>query len=175
MTDRHISTRAAEAVADAALARRGQVRIGVLADTHGLLRDEALDAMRGADVILHAGDVGKYSIIERLSELAPIVAVRGNIDRAGPEAELPERVILTLAGQRILLLHDLKTLEPDAAADYAVVVAGHSHKPRCDLTGTTLLFSPGAAGQRRFKLPIAVGILKLTPTGAHGEIITLLT
>jgi putative phosphoesterase len=129
--------------------------IGLISDTHGLLRPEALEALRGSDLIIHAGDVGDAKILEDLGRLAPIVAVRGNVDQAGPCADLPETAVAEVGSDLIYVLHDLKSLDLNPrAAGMAMVVSGHSHKPaRWEKEGV-LYVSPGAAGPRRFNLPV---------------------
>ena len=149
------------------------MKVGVIADTHGLLRQEAEAALADSTVILHAGDIGKGDILERLEAIAPVVAIRGNIDTSGRAADLPDSRVIKLAGHRILLLHDLKALDADAAKGCAVIVAGHSHKPRNEVIDTVLFFNPGAAGRKRFRLPITVGCLTLTPVAVSGTIICL--
>lgn len=135
-------------------------RFGVISDTHGLLRAEALDLLRGSRHIVHAGDIGGPEILRQLAELAPLTAVRGNNDH-GPWAEaLPEALTLDLEGLRIHVLHDLAELAIDpAAAGVRVVIAGHSHKPAVQERGGVLYLNPGSAGPRRFRLPIAVAEL----------------
>ncbi len=136
------------------------MKIGVIADTHGLLRPEVLPAFAGVGHILHAGDVGSPEILDALRALAPVTAIRGNIDRSGPCAALPAEEYLTLAGVNLYMLHDVHTLSlsPEAAR-VRVVVSGHSHKPSLEEHRGVLYFNPGAAGPRRFKLPVCVGYL----------------
>ena len=135
-------------------------RVGVISDTHGLLRPEALRALFGADLILHAGDVGSPEVLEGLRALAPVVAVRGNNDR-GPWAEaLSETEVVTADGRSLYVLHDLGTLELDPrAAGFDAVIAGHSHQPRIERRDGVLYLNPGSAGPRRFRLPIALAWL----------------
>lgn len=134
--------------------------IGVISDTHGLLRPEALEALRGASHILHAGDVGDIAILEALRTIAPVTAVRGNIDTAGPTALLPPTEAIELGGRLIYMLHSLADLDlkPEAAG-IAVVIFGHSHKPSVETRRGVLYVNPGSAGPRRFKLPISVAHL----------------
>ncbi|MHA6346873.1 metallophosphoesterase family protein [Roseivivax sp. CAU 1761] len=135
-------------------------RIGVISDTHGLLRPEALRALRGVGHILHAGDIGDPGHLEELARLAPVTAIRGNIDRGSWADRLPETVSLTIAGLHIHMIHDRKDLQADAeAAGWDVVIAGHSHRPGIEDTGTLLWLNPGAAGPRRFRLPITLAFL----------------
>jgi putative phosphoesterase len=148
--------------------------LGVISDTHGLLRPEAVAALRGTDRIIHAGDIGGPQILASLAELAPVVAVRGNNDH-GPWAEaLPETAVVDAAGTLIYVIHDGGQLDLDpGAAGLAAVVAGHSHKPGQQLRDGVLWFNPGSAGPRRFKLPIAVGRLTVSAEGVRGELLTL--
>ena len=135
-------------------------RIGVISDTHGLLRPEALETLEGVGRILHAGDIGDPDHLDALARIAPVTAIRGNIDR-GPWAEaLPETVSLTIGSLRIHMIHDRKDLQVDPAAEgWDVVISGHSHTPGIDETGGTLWLNPGAAGPRRFHLPITLAFL----------------
>jgi uncharacterized protein len=152
-----------------------QMKIGLISDTHGLLRPEALEALAGVEEIIHAGDIGTPEIIERLRAVAPVHAVRGNNDR-GPWADkLPLRLLLTRSGVRVHVLHDVKELTAGREEDpFDVVVAGHSHKPGVIERGRILLVNPGSAGPRRFKLPITIGYLTITDGSARAEIRDLL-
>jgi hypothetical protein len=147
--------------------------IGVISDTHGLLRPEALDALRGASHILHAGDVGGITILDALRAIAPVTAIRGNIDTHGPTAELPDTEAIELDGRLIYMLHSLADIDikPEAAG-IAVVIFGHSHKPRIETRKGVLYLNPGGAGPRRFKLPITVAHLYLDAT-PRAEIVRL--
>lgn len=149
------------------------MRVGLISDTHGLLRPQALDYLRGSDHILHAGDIVGAAILEQLAELAPLTAVRGNNDSGAWARALPDTATLTLGGVTIHMLHDLKELAIDPAAHgVRVVVAGHSHKPTCEKRGGVLYVNPGSAGRRRFTLPISVGELLIE----HGQVdVRLLT
>lgn len=150
------------------------MRIGLISDTHGLLRPEAVQALAGVEQIIHAGDVGAEAVIEHLRALAPVHAVRGNNDRGAWAAELPLQLALQWAGVRIHVLHDVKELDMDpAAAGFRAVVAGHSHKPGVLERDGVLYVNPGSAGPRRFKLPITVGFLILTNGSVRGEISTI--
>lgn len=141
---------------------RTPLRVGVIADTHGLLRPAALEALRGCDHIVHAGDVGGPAILEALAELAPLSTVRGNNDREPWAETLPERLRLELGGVSVYVLHDLKTLDfAPADQGIAVVISGHSHTPRQDRRDGVLYLNPGSAGPRRFRLPIALAHLVL--------------
>ena len=134
--------------------------IGVISDTHGLLRPEALAALRGVEHILHAGDVGEFSILEKLREIAPVTAIRGNVDVEGRCAELPPTDVVELGGRLFYLVHSVRDLEINpAAAGMAVVVSGHSHKASAEMRDGVLFFNPGSAGPRRFSLPVTVGFV----------------
>jgi hypothetical protein len=150
------------------------ITIGVISDTHGLLRPEAVATLLGVSHIIHAGDIGGLEVLEELRALAPVTAVRGNNDR-GPWAEtLPETALIELGGLSLYVLHDLGRLDLDPrAAGVSIVVSGHSHKPLHDIRDGVLFFNPGSAGPRRFKLPIAVGRLHLGAGGYSGEIVEL--
>jgi len=148
---------------------------GLISDTHGLVREEALRALAGVDLIIHAGDIGTPEVLERLRALAPVHAVRGNNDRGGWARAIPETAALELDGVRIHVLHDLNTLELEPrAARPAVVIAGHSHRPSASARDGVLYVNPGSAGPRRFKLPVTVGFLELRAGGAHARIERLL-
>jgi uncharacterized protein len=135
-------------------------RIGVISDTHGLLRPEALEALEGVGCILHAGDIGDPTHLDVLARIAPVTAIRGNIDRGHWAEALPETVGLTIGGLRIHMIHDRKALQADPRAEgWNVVISGHSHKPGIKETSSTLWLNPGAAGPRRFRLPITLAFL----------------
>jgi putative phosphoesterase len=134
------------------------MKIGVISDTHGLLRPEALNRLAEVDHIIHAGDIGALEVIERLRILAPVTAIRGNNDTDGWAQAYPEEAVLELQSRTILILHDLKTL---LERRYDVIVSGHSHKPNIETKGGVLYLNPGSAGPRRFKLPISVAILEI--------------
>jgi uncharacterized protein len=146
--------------------------LGIVSDTHGLLRPEVAPALRGVDRILHIGDVGKISILDELSKIAPVTAIRGNVDREGPCAKLPETEVVLVenpphAGLYLYMLHDLKTLHLDpAAAKFAVVLHGHTHVPNHYTKKGVLYFNPGSCGPRRFELPVTIGLLTLTSDGS---------
>jgi len=145
--------------------RCGPTRIGLISDTHGLLREEALLALRGAELIVHAGDVGDPKILQKLKELAPVVAVRGNVDTGSWSLSLPETAVAQASSASIYVLHDVNTLDLDpAAAGFQIVVSGHSHKPGRSESKGVLYINPGSAGPRRFRLPISVARLNL---GVH--------
>jgi hypothetical protein len=150
------------------------VRIGLISDTHGLLRPQALEFLRGSDHILHAGDIVGADILDQLAGLAPLTAVRGNNDHGDWAQALPESVTLVLGGVTIHMLHDLKELAVDPAAQgVRVVVTGHSHKPACEERGGVLYVNPGAAGRRRFTLPVSVGELLVDDGRVEVRLVTL--
>jgi putative phosphoesterase len=150
------------------------VLIGVISDTHGLLRPEALKALRGSQHIIHAGDVGAPEILEELSTIAPLTAVRGNVDKGDWALELPETEVLEVGGVSIYILHDLAqlVLKPKAAG-FAVLVSGHSHVPKQETRDGVVYFNPGSAGPRRFKLPVSVGRLIVEDGKVRDELINL--
>jgi len=137
-------------------------RIGLISDTHGLLRKEAVEALRGSELIIHAGDVGKPDILEELRKIAPVVAVRGNVD-TGPWAEaLPETAMAEAGSVLIYILHDVKALDLNpGASGFHIVVSGHSHKPGNTERDGVLYINPGSGGPRRFQLPVTVARLNL--------------
>lgn len=138
------------------------MKVGVVSDTHGLLRPEVLPALAGVERVLHLGDVGDPAILKSLATIAPVTAIRGNVDRDGPCSRLPETEVLLLEGHYIYMLHDVQTLHLDpAAARFAAVLYGHSHKPHIAHRKGVLYFNPGSCGPRRFELPIAIGLLTL--------------
>jgi putative phosphoesterase len=136
--------------------------IGVLSDTHGLLWPETVRALRGADLLIHAGDIGKPKIIEALSSIASLVAIKGNNDRGPWARNLPEAAIVKIDKVTIFVVHDIKDLTVDpAAAGYRVVISGHSHRPSVLRRNGVLFLNPGSAGPRRFKLPVALARLRI--------------
>jgi putative phosphoesterase len=150
------------------------ILIGVISDTHGLLRPEALEALRGSDQIIHAGDVGSPEIFDKLSAIAPVTAVRGNIDKAPWCRKLPDTEVLELGGVSIYVLHDLAQLDlKPKAAGFAAVISGHSHIPKQETRDGVLYFNPGSAGARRFKLPVSLGRLTVEDGSVRGELLTL--
>ena len=148
--------------------------IGVISDTHGLLRPEAIEVLRGSEHILHAGDVGSPEILEELLKIAPVIAVRGNIDKGAWSRTLPETQVLELGGVSIYVLHDLAQLDiKPQAAGFSVVVSGHSHVPKQETRDGVLYFNPGSAGPRRFKLPVSLGRLVVEAGSVSGELVQL--
>jgi uncharacterized protein len=148
--------------------------IGLISDTHGLMRPEALAALKGADLIIHAGDIGKPEILEQLRVLAPVVAVKGNVDTEAWASELPCTTVAKSRATSIYVLHDVHELDIDpAAARFDIVVSGHSHKPGKIERGGVLYINPGSAGPRRFRLPITVARLDLQQSPWSVEFIEL--
>ena len=148
--------------------------IGVISDTHGLLREQALAALKGSDHIIHAGDVGAPEILDKLAEIAPVTAVRGNVDRAPWARKIPETEVIVLGSVSIYILHKLQDLDlkPEAAG-FRVVVSGHTHMPRQDVKNGVLYFNPGSAGPRRFRLPVTVGRLIVQGSKVDSNIVPL--
>ena len=144
--------------------------IGVVSDTHGLLRHEVIPALQGVEHILHLGDVGDFSILKSLEKLAPVTAIRGNVDSGEWAREYPDTKRVRLAGRSIYVLHDLKRLRADPGAGTDVIISGHSHLPKIHTVGGVLYLNPGSAGPRRFKLPITLATLEVTPGGMRPEI-----
>src|SRR3982751_6597630 len=135
-------------------------RIGIISDTHGLLRPEAERALAGVDHIIHAGDIGCPEIVDALRRIAPVTAIRGNVDSGEWAREYPDTNLVRLAGKSIYVLHDVKTLLADRGAGMDVIVSGHSHVPKIDTVAGVLYLNPGSAGPRRFKLRITLGTLE---------------
>jgi putative phosphoesterase len=145
------------------------MKIGVISDTHGLLRPEVAPALVGVEHILHLGDVGKISILHELEAIAPVTAIRGNVDREGPCGELPETDVVVCEEHYIYMLHDLSTLHLDpAAAKFAAVLFGHTHAPASYRHKGVLYFNPGSCGPRRFQLPVTIGMLTM---GEDGQLV----
>jgi len=142
------------------------LRIGVMSDTHGLLRPEAEHRLAGVDHIIHAGDIGRPEIVERLRLIAPVAAVRGNVDTGAWAGNHPETMTLTLGGYAIHVVHDINDLKLDpVSAAIDVVICGHSHKPLIETRGRVLFLNPGSAGPRRFRLPVTLATLELSAGG----------
>ncbi len=150
------------------------MRVGVISDTHSLLRSEALQALQGAEHILHAGDVGDPTILTTLAKIAPVTAIRGNIDEGGACGCLPATELVELGGRSIYMLHDVKKLDlnPEAAA-IAAVIFGHSHKPTMEWRRGVLFLNPGSAGPRRFQLPVTIAWLHVEAARLDAQIVTL--
>lgn len=146
--------------------------IGIISDTHGLMRPEALDALAGSDHIVHAGDIGRSEVLDALREIAPLTVIRGNIDKWADA--LPDDEVLETDSRLFYVLHDLKELDLDPkAAGFDVVISGHTHKPAIDRKDGVLFVNPGSAGPRRFKLPIAVARLKVSAERIDSEVVEL--
>lgn len=153
----------------------GSITVGLISDTHGLLRPEALDALRGVDFLVHAGDIGSPDILSRLSDLAPLTAVRGNNDVADWAAAVPVLNMLLLGTTHIQVVHELPHLKPEALpTGTSAVVYGHSHRPSIDVRDGILYVNPGSAGPRRFKLPVTVALLRIVDEKLDAEIVSLL-
>jgi hypothetical protein len=151
------------------------MKIGVVSDTHGLIRPEVARALAGVERILHLGDVGKSSVLKELEKIAPVTAVRGNVDREGPMHELPETEVVLIAERYVYMLHDLHKLHLDpAAGKFAAVLSGHTHVPNYYTRKSVLYFNPGSCGPRRFRLPVTVGLLTVGEDGEfEAEIVEL--
>jgi putative phosphoesterase len=150
------------------------IRVGLISDTHGLLRPEALAFLRGCDRIIHAGDICDGKVLDELKSIAAVTAVRGNNDKGAWAARLPETVLLEIEGVCIYAIHDLAQIDIDPrAARVRVVVSGHSHKPSAEERDGVLFVNPGSAGRRRFKLPVAVGELLIDQECVSARIVKL--
>jgi uncharacterized protein len=150
------------------------VIIGVISDTHGLLRPAALEALRGSEHIIHAGDIGSPEIIPELRKIAPVTAIRGNVDVQMWAGEFQETEVVELSGKSFYVIHDVNAIDLNPkVAGFATVIGGHSHKPKQEVKDGVLYFNPGSAGPRRFKLPISVGRITVTERGLTAEIVVL--
>lgn len=148
--------------------------IGVISDTHGLLRPQAVEALQGSALIIHAGDVGRPEILDELRTIAPVIAVRGNVDRGDWAAHLPLSDIVEHDGVRLYVLHILEDLELDPpTAGFHAVITGHTHLPKIETKDGVLYFNPGSAGPRRFDLPVSVGRLSIADGKLVGELVYL--
>ena len=153
---------------------RARVTVGVISDTHGLLRPEAATALHGAHLIIHAGDVGKPGVLEELHAIAPTVAVRGNVDRGEWATRLPLAEVVEVGTLHLYVLHDPAELDLDpAAAGFAAVISGHTHRPAAEVRNGVLYLNPGSAGPRRFSLPVAVARLRIVGQRLAHEIVHL--
>jgi putative phosphoesterase len=151
------------------------MKIGVISDTHGLLRPEALAALQGCEQIIHAGDIGKPEILEQLAAIAPLQVVRGNNDLNLPWAEhIADSLRLDFNGWQALLVHDIADVPAQLDPDIRLVITGHSHKPRIDWRGERLWLNPGSAGPRRFKLPVTLAVLDVQAGSIESQLISLL-
>jgi putative phosphoesterase len=150
-------------------------RIGLISDTHGFIRPEAVEKLRGVEIILHAGDIGRPEVLTSLQALAPVVAVKGNVDRGEWARAIPDIVNVRINDVRVQLIHDVHDIASDLrAAGYSVVVSGHSHRPLVTRRDDLLWINPGSAGPRRFNLPVTMGLLLLRDAEIRAEIIDLL-
>jgi len=150
------------------------MQVGIISDTHGLMRPEALTALAGSDLIIHAGDIGKLEVLRALEQLAPTFAVRGNVDQGPWSTLLPEQLDVAVGSLRFRVLHRISDLKIDPAAKrIAAVVYGHSHKPAIEWRGDLLLLNPGSAGPRRFKLPITVARVRAAGSTIKPELVHL--
>ena len=148
--------------------------VGMISDTHGLLRPEALEALKGVEHILHAGDVGNFDILDRLREIAPVTAIRGNVDTHGPCAELPATEAVELGGCLVYMVHALEWIDiVPKAAGVGLVVFGHSHEPKVERRDGVVYLNPGSAGPRRFKLPVSVAKVRIEDGVVEAEIVEL--
>jgi putative phosphoesterase len=154
--------------------RRSRTSVGVISDTHGLVRPEAIEALRGCDLVVHAGDVGKPEVLDRLGELAPLVAIRGNNDRGEWAVELPETQVVEVERIRLYVVHDLADLDLDpAASEFSAIISGHSHRPSARVLGGILYLNPGSAGPRRFSLPVCVARIAVRGANLRPELVEL--
>ena len=148
--------------------------VGIIADTHGLLRPEALAELSGSDLIVHAGDIGTAGLIEELGRIAPTFAVRGNVDTGPWAAGLPTTAVVAVGAHKFYLLHDVAELDLDpAAAGFAAVIYGHSHQPAVETRDDVLFLNPGSAGPRRFSLPVTLARVRVTNGELHPDIVIL--
>ena len=150
------------------------LEIGVISDTHGLLRPEAYDALQGVDMIVHAGDLGAPEILPRLESIAPVIAVKGNVDKGSWADQLLHTQTVEMGKGYLHVIHDLDEIDIDPkSAEVRVVVYGHSHKPRNELVDEVLYLNPGSAGPKRFDLPVSLAKMTWRPDAIRAEMITL--
>ena len=148
--------------------------VGVISDTHGLLRPEALDLLRGSEHIIHAGDIGEPEIIPALERIAPVTAIRGNIDKNAWAQRFPETQVVELGGLHFYIIHDLNALDLNPkAAGLAAVISGHSHQAKQETKDGVLYFNPGSAGPKRFKLPVTLGRLEIADRLVVGKVLEI--
>ena len=150
------------------------ITVGVISDTHGLVRPEALEFLQGSDLIIHAGDIGKAEVLDTLRTIAPVYAVRGNIDKEPWAKELPQTEVVEIGSHFLYVLHELEHLDLDpGAAQFSAVISGHSHRPLAEYRKGVLFLNPGSAGPRRFHLPIALARLHIYKSRLVHEIVEL--
>jgi putative phosphoesterase len=150
------------------------MKIGIISDTHGLLRPEAVKLLRGSEHIIHAGDIGSAEIIPALEKIAPVTAIRGNVDTQPWARRFAETEVVELEGLHIYVIHNANALDLNPkAAGFTAVISGHSHQPKQEMKEGVLYFNPGSAGPRRFRLPISVGRLEITEGNLHAEIVPM--
>lgn len=148
--------------------------VGVISDTHGLLRAEAFELLRGSEHIIHAGDIGSPEIIPALEKIAPVTAIRGNVDTQSWARSFPETEVVELGGLHIYIIHDVNALDLNPkAAGFAAVISGHSHRPKQENKDGVLYFNPGSAGPLRFNLPITVGRIAISGSNLSGDILRI--
>jgi len=147
--------------------------IGVISDTHGLVRPQAIEALAGVDMILHAGDIGNAAVLDELREIAPVVAVRGNNDKGEWAESLPNWEVIEIGSVSIYMLHDLKEIDISPAGTFQVVISGHSHKPVIEERRGVLYVNPGSAGPRRFNLPISMAHVEVAAGAVNAKLIEL--
>ncbi len=148
-------------------------KIGVISDTHGLLRPEAEKYLEGSDVIIHAGDIGNVEIINRLRKITMVYAIRGNIDKEKWADEFPETLELEIFNKKIFIIHNIKDADIGSEKNYNIIISGHSHKPMIKKANGILYINPGSAGKRRFSLPISIAQIKIIEGNISAEIIEL--
>ena len=154
--------------------RESEHLIGIISDTHGLMRPEAIKVLEGSELIIHAGDVGKPQVLDELREIAPVIAVRGNVDTGEWVSSLPQTEIVGIGEVKLYVLHDLKELGfAPAAAPFAAVISGHTHRPAVTHEDEVLFLNPGSAGPRRFRLPLSVALLRVRGEKLEAKLIEL--
>jgi putative phosphoesterase len=150
-------------------------RVGLISDTHGLLRPEALAALKGSELIIHAGDIGKPEVLQSLKSIAPVMAIRGNNDRESWAKKIPDVLHLQVNGAWLFIIHNVNDLEVDPGAEgFNAVISGHSHKPGITNSDGVIFLNPGSAGPRRFKLPVALARLRIQGEKVNPKIVELL-
>lgn len=148
--------------------------VGVISDTHGLLRPEAIKALKEVSLIIHAGDVGTPAVLDSLESIAPVVAVRGNTDRDGWACRLPLTEVVEIGGVSLYVLHDLSSLDLNpAASGFSAIISGHTHEPAVKNKNGILFLNPGSAGPKRFTLPVSVALLRIENNSVKAELLTL--